>query len=225
MTRGQRSVADRRDPSQVVAYLRVSTDEQGESGAGLAAQEESIGREVERRGWNLVESYTDIASGKSRAMRPGLDRALADVREGRAGTLMVAKLDRLSRSMADFANIMAEAKKRKFNIVAIDLGVDLSTPSGGLISNMMASVAEWEREIIAQRTVEALRAKRAEGVILGRPRTVPDEVRDRIIAAREDGKSYYAIAKELNRDEVPTGQGGARWYGSTVRVVAVGGAA
>lgn len=214
----------RADTGQVVAYLRVSTDEQGESGAGLAAQADAIAREVDRREWTLLESYTDIASGKSRAQRPGLEQALEDVHAGRAGTLMVAKLDRLSRSLIDFATITADAQRRGWNLVALDLGVDLSTPAGEFLASVMASAAQWERRIIGQRTSDALRAKRAEGVVLGRPRTVPDEVRDRIIAAREDGKSYYAIAKELNRDGVPTGQGGARWYGSTVRVVAVGGA-
>jgi DNA invertase Pin-like site-specific DNA recombinase len=207
---------------EVVAYLRVSTDEQGESGAGLAAQADAIAREVDRRGWTLLESYTDVASGKSRAMRPGLERALGDVHAGRAGTLMVAKLDRLSRSLIDFATITADAQKRGWNLVALDLGVDLSTPAGEFLASVMASAAQWERRIIGQRTADALRARRAEGVTLGRPRTVPPDVRERILTARGAGLSYYAIAKELNADGVPTGQGGVRWYGSSVRAVFVG---
>lgn len=210
-----------RDTSQVVGYLRVSTDEQGESGAGLAAQADAIHREVDRRGWTLIETYTDVASGKSRAQRPGLEAALSDVHEGRAGTLIVAKLDRLSRSLIDFASIMAAARDRGWNLVALDLGVDLSTPAGEFLASVMASAAQWERRIIGQRTSDALRARRAEGVVLGRPRTVPDSVRARITTERAAGKSFYAIARDLNAEGVPTGQGGVQWYPSSVRAVSL----
>src|ERR1700678_2712188 len=106
-------VKRRIEPSGVVravGYVRVSTDEQAESGAGLAAQLEVIEREVERRrgdvagkGWELVQMYADNAvSGKSMSNRPGLGEALASLTSGRADVLVVAKLDRLSRSMLDF---------------------------------------------------------------------------------------------------------------------------
>lgn len=210
-----------RDFSMVVGYRRVSTDEQGESGAGLAAQEESIRKECEHRGWTLVELYTDVASGKSRAHRPGLSSAMGDVTSGRAGTLMVAKLDRLSRSLIDFASIMAEAQAKKWNVVALDLGVDLSTPAGEFLASVMASAAQWERRIIGQRTADALRALQAGGLKLGRPRTVGEDAATMIRQRRDAGESYYAIAKELTEEGIPTGQGGAKWHPSTVRAIAV----
>ena len=156
------------DPSLMVGYVRVSTDEQADSGLGLAAQRAAVASEAERRGWTLVEVYEDAQSGKS-LDRPGLAEALAAVEEGRAAGILVAKLDRLSRSLRDFADLMSRARSKGWNLVALDLGVDLSTPAGEFMANVMASAAQWERRIIGQRTKDALAAKRAQGVKLGRP--------------------------------------------------------
>lgn len=206
-----------KDPSNVVGYLRVSTEEQGDSGAGLAAQRSAIESDVERRGWNVVELHTDIASGKSRSARPGLESALQTVRSKKAGTLMVAKLDRLSRSLVDFAGIMSDAHAEGWNLVALDLGVDLSTPAGEFLANVMASAAQWERRIIGQRTSDALRAKAAQGVTLGRPTHITPPTLRLIADERARGRSYAAIADVLNRRKIPTPQGGQRWYPSSVR--------
>src|SRR6185437_7338010 len=98
--------------------------------------------------------------------RPHLQAALAACRAGEATGLVVAKLDRLSRSLIDFARLLEEAKKHGFNVVALDLGVDLSTPSGEFLANVMASAAQWERRIIGERTKSALAVKRAQGMRL-----------------------------------------------------------
>lgn len=209
----------RAGPEIVVGYKRVSTEEQGESGAGLDAQTAAIEADLARRGWTLHEMFTDVASGKSRAHRPGLAAALDEIKAGRAGTIMVAKLDRLSRSLIDFAAIMADARAKGWNVVALDLGVDLSTPAGEFLASVMASAAQWERRIIGQRTADALRARKAAGVTLGRPRTVTADVQSYIAERRRLGESYDRIARSLNSERIPTGQGGAAWHGSTVRVV------
>ena len=203
-------------PLRAVAYLRVSTIEQADSGAGIAAQRVAIDAEVERRGWSLISVQTDTASGKSIVGRDALDAALAMVESGNAEALVVAKLDRLSRSLLDFAALMARARSKGWILVALDLGIDLSTPAGEFLASVMASAAQWERRIIGQRTREALAAKKAAGVRLGRPRTVPLAVVERIAAERDDGRTFQRIAEGLNRDEVLTGQGGLRWYPSTV---------
>ncbi len=208
------------DPTAVVAYLRVSTDDQADSGAGLAAQRTAIEAEVERRGWKLVETFTDAGvSGKSLAGRTALADALAAVEDGRAGALVVAKLDRLSRSLLDFAALMNRAQDRGWNLVALDLGIDLSTPAGEFLASVMASAAQWERRIIGQRTRDALAAKRAAGVRLGRPRAVTDDVVSRVVTERAAGRTLTAIAAGLTAEAVPTAQGGARWYPSTVRAL------
>jgi DNA invertase Pin-like site-specific DNA recombinase len=205
--------------SPVVGYVRVSTVEQSENGGSLDAQEAAITAECERRGWVLLRIERDVQSGKTMNGRPGLERALRVCRSGEAAGIVVAKLDRVSRSVIDFAKLLEEARKRGFNIVALDLGLDLSTPQGELVANVIASVAQWERRIIGQRTAEGLAAKRAQGVKLGRPRTLPESVRRRIKRMHERGMSMTAIADKLTADGVATAHGGRRWYASTVRSV------
>src|SRR5437868_6572289 len=104
----------------VVGYARVSSGEQGESGAGLKAQKRAIREECARRGWHLVRIDEDVLSGKS-MKRPGLIAALDSCRVGETTGLVVAKLDRLSRSVVDFAKVLEEAHKRQFNVVVLDL--------------------------------------------------------------------------------------------------------
>lgn len=205
--------------SRVLAYVRVSTEQQGESGAGLAAQRERIEGEARHRGWRIAEWCTDVASGKSLTKRPNLERALSDLDEGRASTLVVAKLDRLSRSVVDFATLMERARRNGWNLVVLDLGIDLSTPTGEMVANIMASLGQWERRIISERTRDALAQKKASGVKLGRPLGLPREVENTIGVMRFSGEGYRAIAAELNRLGVPTAQGGATWHASSVRAV------
>jgi DNA invertase Pin-like site-specific DNA recombinase len=204
-------------PQFAVAYTRVSTTEQADSGLGLSAQRAAIEAEVDRRAWSLTTVYTDAgASGRSLANRPALADALDVLRRGEAQTLVVAKLDRLSRSLLDFAGLMQRAQREGWALVALDLGVDTTTPTGRLVASVMASVAEWERETIGQRTKDALAAKRAQGVRLGRPRSLDDGTATRIRELRENGLTYQRIADSLTEEGVPTARGGSRWYPSTV---------
>ena len=208
------------NPTDVVGYCRVSTDEQGDSGLGLAAQRAAIHTECERRGWTLLEVHEDVLSGKT-LNRPGVAAALAAVESGTASTLLVAKLDRLSRSLLDFAGLMKRAQAGGWNLVALDLGIDLSTPAGEFMANVMASAAQWERRIIGQRTKDALAVRRAQGQRLGRPRVLDPDVAGRIRTAHKSGQGLSAIARELNEEGVPTAHGGACWHASTVRAVAL----
>ncbi len=216
----KRTTRDTSAPTRAVGYLRVSTAEQADSGAGLAAQRAAVESEALRRGWVLLEVYVDAAvSGKAIAGREALALALDAVETGDAEVLIVSKLDRLSRSLLDFAEIMRRAQAGGWNLVALDLGIDLSTPAGEFLASVMASAAQWERRIIGQRTREALAAKKAAGVRLGRPRLITDEIVARMVAERESGKTLTAIADGLTADGVATAQGGARWYPATVRKV------
>jgi DNA invertase Pin-like site-specific DNA recombinase len=138
---------------------------------------------------------------------------------GEADTLVVAKLDRLSRSMLDFAQLMETARKESWALVALDVNVDTTTPSGEMVAGVTAVVAQYERRLIGQRTRDGLAAKRAEGVRLGRRSTLPVDVQERVVGARSEGMSLRAIADALNADSVPTGQGGSRWHASSVRAV------
>ena len=192
--------------SRVIGYVRVSTDEQGVSGAGLSAQREAIQAECDKRGWQLLAIEEDVLSGRD-LRRPGLTRALDACENHEADGIVVAKLDRLSRSLVDFAGLLTRARDGGWNVVALDLGVDLSTPHGEFLANVMASAAQWERRIIGQRTRDALAVKRAQGIRLGRPTTLPQEVEKRILRLRRRGLTFQRIADLLNRDGIarPTG--------------------
>lgn len=204
---------------RALGYIRVSSDEQRVSGAGLEAQRAVIAASVRARGWELVGTVRDAGYSGKTLKRPGIDRVLASMRAGEAQALVVAKLDRLSRSVRDFANLLETARREKWDLVALDLGVDTTTPSGELVANVMASVAQWERRAIGERTKDALAVRRAAGVRLGRPPTLAETVVKRILRLRTEGESLRGIAAKLNADGVPTAQGGQRWHASTVRAV------
>jgi hypothetical protein len=131
--------------------------------------------------------------------------------------LVVAKLDRLSRSMLDFTALMAQAQKNQWALVALDCAVDTTTPAGEAMANVLATFAQFERRLIGQRTREALAAKRAQGVRLGRPLRLSSRIRQRIERERAAGRTLAAIADGLNADGIPTAQGGRQWWPSSVR--------
>ena len=203
---------------RVLGYARVSTEDQV-NGAGLDAQRHAIEAEVARRGWQLVDLATDAGFSGKNLRRPGITTALDRLDRREADVLMAAKLDRLSRSVKDFADMLDRAKRREWQLIVLDVGVDTTTPQGEMMVNVLAAFAQFERRLIGQRTKDALAQKRAQGVVLGRPRTLPEAVLRRIVSAKAAGQSLTAIAADLNRDSVPTSQGGRQWYPSTVRAV------
>lgn len=203
--------------TKVLGYARVSTAEQAVGGYGMDAQEAAIRAEVERRGWVLVGIVREEGSGKD-TDRPGLLDALRQVRDGSASGLIVAKLDRLSRSVIDFGSILERMNEWGATLVALDLQVDTSTPTGKLIANVLASVAEWERETIGQRTRDGLAAARAKGQPISGPSVADNpELRDRIARMRAEGMTLRAIAAALNDAGVPTLRGASAWSVSSVQ--------
>jgi DNA invertase Pin-like site-specific DNA recombinase len=207
------------DGATVIGYVRCSTDEQRDSGLGLAAQRAAIRLEAKRHGWKLVEIFEDVASGRSLRQRPGLEGAFAAVASGTAEGLIVSKLDRLSRSVQDFSHILARFQRNGWALVVMDLGVDTSTIMGAAMAQMVSVFSELERKRIGERTREALAVKKAQGVRLGRPPALSPKVVRRIERERARGDSLQRIADGLNEAGVPTAHGGARWHASTVRSV------
>lgn len=208
-----------RTGSRAIGYIRVSTHEQGDSGLGLDAQRTAITAECGRRTWSLGTIATEVASGKSTTKRPELAAVLDALDRGEADVLIVSKLDRLARSVLDFARVMQRAERQGWAVVALDANVDTTTAQGILMTHVLAAFAEYERRLIGDRTRAALAAKKAQGFRLGRPVLLPDDVRARVLASRAGGASLRAIADELNADAVPTAQGGKRWYASSVKSV------
>lgn len=209
----------------VVGYVRVSTTEQGDSGAGLAAQRKALHDAARIRGWVIVGIYEDVASGSSLEKRPGLDAALRIVRTSQpeARVLVVAKLDRLSRSLMDFAAITEQARRQNWAIIALDLGVDTTTAAGEMMANVLATFAQFERRLIGERTKAGMAAKKAQGVHCGRTSEVPAAVAGYIRGMRANGDTYAQIARWLTTNKYPTPRGSKVWNVTTVRKVALRG--
>ena len=142
--------------AKCIAYLRVSTQRQGRSGLGLEAQRLAVSQLAEARGWTVVEELVEIESGKNNK-RPKLQEALAICKAMNA-TLVVAKLDRLSRNAA----FLTALQETRVKFVACDMPEADET-----MVAMMAVMAQWERKAISKRTREALAAAKARGQQLG----------------------------------------------------------
>jgi DNA invertase Pin-like site-specific DNA recombinase len=205
----------------LIPYRRVSTREQADSGAGLAAQRTTISMGLAMRQQQALDWESGLDRGRSGKdmNRKGLIEALSLVKQGKAGGIIVSKLDRLSRSLLDFAFLMSKADKEGWNIVALDLGVDLSTPAGKAMAGMLAVFAQFERDVIRQRTLDGLAEKRAEGVILGRRSALDDDMIGAIFALFHGEGGYSPAARFLNDAGVMTPQGAKRWYPASVREV------
>lgn len=208
------------DPTRrALGYLRCSTDEQVDSGLGLLAQQAAILADCDRRGWEVTFT-TDEGFTAANLKRPAMQAALDQLAAGDFDVLVCAKLDRLSRSVLDFAGLMETAQKQGWQIVCLDCAVDTTTPAGEAMAGVMAIFAQLERRLISERTKQALAAKKAQGVRLGAPAEIPQDVEQRIWQARQAGDSYQSIADRLNAERVPTARGGVKWHTSTVHRVA-----
>ena len=180
-------------------YLRVSTDKQS-----VAAQRGELRELCRRRGWSNVTEYADVISG-TKFTRTGLDEMMREIRRGRLDVVLCYKLDRLGRSLASVAQLIGEMISNKVSLVIPGQGIDTSSDNSAarLQLNILIAVAEFERDIIRERTKAGLAAARARGTRLGRP---PAEISrharkqlDRFIRCREgsNGNTYRALASEL----------------------------
>jgi DNA invertase Pin-like site-specific DNA recombinase len=198
------------ETNRAVIYLRVSTGEEVVSGLGLEAQEATARRTCELRGWQVVAVLTDEAvSGTVDPLaRPAMAEAVNLLCAGEGDVLVASKLDRLSRSAFDLLGLVKQSEECGFAIATSDGAVDSSSPVGRFITTAMAGVAELERALIAERTRNALAAKKARGARLGRPVTLPPVVRTLVADCRREGLSLAAIADRLNIAGHRNGQGG-----------------
>jgi len=211
------------ETTRALAYIRVSTEEQSSSGHSLDAQKTNVMSELERRGWSLVELIEENGSAKSMRRRPGLQRALDRLAAGEADVLVTTKLDRLTRSVADLSKLIALSSAEGWSFVTLDVALDTTSPSGKAMAQMIGVFAEWERDMLSERTKVGMAAAVAKGVKVGRPRKLDARTRRRIARERARGRSYVAIANGLNDDQVERAHGGAAWHASTIRQIALAG--
>lgn len=152
--------------TRVIIYSRVSTEEQADRGVSLAAQEERCRAYAGLYQLDVVEALADRAvSGKS-LDRPALQAALTAIETGRADGLLVAKLDRLTRSVRDLGELL-DGVFKSAALFSVSEQIDTRSAGGRLVLNVLASVSQWEREAIGERTATALRHKRARGERVG----------------------------------------------------------
>jgi DNA invertase Pin-like site-specific DNA recombinase len=214
----------------VVAYLRVSTARQGRSGLGLEAQRENIARFAATEGYEVVGEFVEVETGKGADAldrRPQLTAALNAARK-RKGSVVVAKLDRLSRDVHFISGLMSH----KVPFIVTELGADVDP----FILHLYAALSEKERNLIAGRTKAALAAKKAQGKVLGGPK-LPEarEAAQVDIKANADksaanvlpviravqkagAETLRDIADALNARGIATARGG-RWHATTVKNV------
>jgi len=202
---------------KAVGHIRVSTGEQAESGLGLAAQTAIIRAEAARRGLNLIAITADegISGAAPLAKRPGLTEALDLLQAGKASVLIVAKLDRATRSLAGLVELLASAGKGGWQFIAIDMNIDTTTPMGRAMVLIAGVFAELERALASARTTDALAAKKAQGFRLGGPITLPQATRLRVGELRAAGLTLWEVAAHLDAEGLATARGG-RWHASTV---------
>lgn len=210
-----------------IAYYRVSTARQGKSGLGIEAQKAAIGRFAEAEGINIIGEHVEVETGKGADAldrRPELAAALAQARKAKC-SVVVAKLDRLSRDVHFISGLMAH----RVPFIVAELGTDADP----FMLHLYAALAEKERALISARTKAALAAKKAQGVKLGNPRAA--ETVGRAHAASRAAADQFAanvlpvvrkiqasglttlreIAGALNARGVRTARGG-RWHAGTV---------
>ncbi len=154
---------------RVVGYARVSTKEQANTGVSIEAQEAKIRQYCQVFDLELAELRRDRGRSAKTLEREGLQLALADLREHRADALLVVKLDRLVRSTIGLGHLVEEyfCDGKSWSLLSVAENIDTRTAAGRLVANVLASVGQWEREAIVERTREALQHLRAMGVILG----------------------------------------------------------
>lgn len=204
--------------THAIGYIRVSTADQAQHGISLDTQRALLEAEARRRGWS-VEIVADEGVSGATERRPGLDKALTSLDAGSASVLLVTRLDRMTRSVAGLGAILGRAQQHGWDVVMLSPGIDTTEPAGRFTTAILACAAQYERDLISQRTREALAHKKSQGAALGRPRNVDDAVVAHIQQQRAQKKSLRAIAEQLNAEGVPTAQGGSKWHASTVSAV------
>ena len=209
-------------------YARVSTERQAESGLSMDAQRMRIKTQADLHGYDLVSIIEDAGASGKNLRRPGMVKVLSLVNQGRLDVLIVAKLDRASRSVVDLSRLIDLLRKARradggqgVDLISSSESLDTTSAAGRLTINVLASVAAWEREAISERTAEALARKRANGYAIG---TAPygfskdgdgrliehaEErgILDTVRTYRDAGEKWVRIARHLNRRGYRTRRG------------------
>jgi site-specific DNA recombinase len=206
---------------RLIGYVRVSTDKQADHGVSLEAQRVKLEQYCALYDLTLVDIIVDAGESAKTLKRPGLQRALALLASGEADGLLVAKLDRLTRSVRDLGELL-ERYFTSAALLSVADQIDTSTAAGRLVLNVLMSVSQWEREAISERTKTAMAHKKSQGQRVGAipygftlaedgSTLLPDAAEQAMVAqmttAHARGLSLRAIAAELARQGLLNRQG------------------
>ena len=183
--------------NRVVLYARVSTTNQGQD---VTMQVHELREFASRRSWVVVEEYIDDGFSGSKDSRPALNRLMADAHQRRFDAVLVWKLDRFGRSLRHLVNALAELEARGIAFVSLRDNLDLSTPSGRLMFQIIGAMGEFERQLVSERVRAGMRHARAKGRRIGRPPQTPlsPEMRQVIADTYVRGEtSLRALAKRF----------------------------
>jgi len=203
---------------KVIGYVRVSTEEQATHGVSLDAQEAKIRQYASLYELDLAEVIVDAGQSAKSLNRPGLNRALQALEGGEVEGLLIAKLDRLTRSLIDWGNLITRYFGKRFALLSVADQIDTRSATGRLGLNILMSVAQWEREAIGERTSTALQFKKSQGQKLGAPPLACPQTIARIRQLRDQGLTLRAIANQLTAEGFRTKRGG-RWGPQTVKLI------
>lgn len=201
---------------QVVGYTRVSTSEQATDGVSLRVQAEKIGAYSVVKDWTILELIQDEGQSAKSLARPGLQRLLSLVDAGQVDVVIIHKLDRLTRSVADLDKLMKLFERKGVALVSLQESLDATTATGRLMMNLLASVSQWEREVIGERTKDAMQHLKAQGARYCHAVFTDADTVALMQDYRQGGLSYQAIAAQLNAADIPSTLGG-QWLANTVR--------
>ena len=179
---------------KVALYARVSTRDQTEDNQLIRLRQVATAR-----GYEIVGEYADCASGAD-AKRPALDRMRRDAKAGKFTRLMATKLDRLARSTGNLADLVADLDRWNVGLELLDQPIDTTTPTGRLTTVILGAVAEFERELIRDRTRDGLARAKAQGKTLGRPKrqlTPYQRAKLRAILADDPDISIRALSDRM----------------------------
>jgi DNA invertase Pin-like site-specific DNA recombinase len=177
----------------VAIYARVSTKEQSTD-----TQVAQLTAYCQARGWTEVAVFRDDGISGVRDNRPELDKLRDRMRRGEFSAVVVSKMDRLGRSLGMILRLWDEADAAGVRVIVIDQGIDTSTPAGRLQRNMLAALAEFERELILERTRAGIARARALGKKFGAPRRISESIAREVRARRAQGESLRMISQRLN---------------------------
>lgn len=219
---------------KAIGYVRVSTEGQATDGVSLDAQKARIQAWCDANGYEIATVHTDAGlSGKRADNRPGLQRALADVCKLR-GALVVYSLSRLARSTKDAISIAERLDRAGSDLVSLTERIDTTSAAGKMVFRMLAVLAEFERDLVSERTYAAMRHKASKGERIGelpfgwtigpdRVTLVPVEAEQAVIremqTLRSERWTFRAIAAELTRRGVLTKKGHTAWTHQSVRSI------